>query len=302
MSDKKLTLVSESDGKRLEMPVRSGRWDRTSSTSGSSTSNSACSRSIPASFPRRAARATSRTSTATRACCCTAAIPWTSWPSAAASWKFPTCSCTASCPPQPAGEFTHIITTHTMINQTLLRHFNGFPSQRPPHGDAGLRGRLDVGLLPRLHRHRESPPSGDLRPPHHRQDPDHRGGGLQALRRPALRLPAQRAGLLRQPAEHVLRRADLRLRVDPVAAEALDLLFILHADHEQNASTSTVRLAGSSGTNPYACDCGRHRHPVGARPRRRQRGRADHAREDRLGGQTSRSSSPRPRTRTTRSA
>ncbi len=41
-------------------------------------------------------------------------------------------------------------------------------------------------------------------------------------------------------------------QIDPVAAEALDLLFILHADHEQNASTSTVRLAGSSGTNPYA--------------------------------------------------
>jgi citrate synthase len=40
--------------------------------------------------------------------------------------------------------------------------------------------------------------------------------------------------------------------VNPVAAEALDLLFILHADHEQNCSTSTVRLAGSSGTNPYS--------------------------------------------------
>ena len=39
--------------------------------------------------------------------------------------------------------------------------------------------------------------------------------------------------------------------IDPVAAEALDLLFILHADHEQNASTSTVRLAGSTGVNPY---------------------------------------------------
>lgn len=39
----------------------------------------------------------------------------------------------------------------------------------------------------------------------------------------------------------------------PVAIRALDLLFILHADHEQNASTSTVRLAGSSETNPYAC-------------------------------------------------
>ena len=41
--------------------------------------------------------------------------------------------------------------------------------------------------------------------------------------------------------------------VSPVAARALDLLFILHADHEQNASTSTVRLVGSTGANPYAC-------------------------------------------------
>ena len=40
--------------------------------------------------------------------------------------------------------------------------------------------------------------------------------------------------------------------VDPIAAKALDVLFILHADHEQNASTSTVRLAGSTGCNPYA--------------------------------------------------
>jgi len=41
--------------------------------------------------------------------------------------------------------------------------------------------------------------------------------------------------------------------VSPAAARALDLLFILHADHEQNASTSTVRLVGSTGANPYAC-------------------------------------------------
>jgi citrate synthase len=40
--------------------------------------------------------------------------------------------------------------------------------------------------------------------------------------------------------------------VDPIAEQALDVLFTLHADHEQNASTSTVRLAGSSGANPYA--------------------------------------------------
>jgi citrate synthase len=42
------------------------------------------------------------------------------------------------------------------------------------------------------------------------------------------------------------------LQLNPVAAKALDLLFILHADHEQNASTSTVRLVGSTGANPYA--------------------------------------------------
>jgi len=41
--------------------------------------------------------------------------------------------------------------------------------------------------------------------------------------------------------------------INPVAAKALDLLFILHADHEQNASTSTVRLVASTGANPYAC-------------------------------------------------
>ncbi len=47
-------------------------------------------------------------------------------------------------------------------------------------------------------------------------------------------------------------RPNKHYEVDELAAEALDVLFILHADHEQNASTSTVRLAGSTGTNPYA--------------------------------------------------
>ncbi|MDA0703918.1 MAG: citrate synthase, partial [Proteobacteria bacterium] len=42
-------------------------------------------------------------------------------------------------------------------------------------------------------------------------------------------------------------------KVNPVVARAMDQIFILHADHEQNASTSTVRLAGSSGANPFAC-------------------------------------------------
>ncbi len=41
--------------------------------------------------------------------------------------------------------------------------------------------------------------------------------------------------------------------VDPVLARAMDLILLLHADHEQNASTSTVRMAASSGANPFAC-------------------------------------------------
>ncbi|PIP02171.1 MAG: citrate (Si)-synthase, partial [Zetaproteobacteria bacterium CG23_combo_of_CG06-09_8_20_14_all_54_7] len=41
--------------------------------------------------------------------------------------------------------------------------------------------------------------------------------------------------------------------VDPVLARAIEMIFILHADHEQNASTSTVRMAASSGANPFAC-------------------------------------------------
>ena len=42
-------------------------------------------------------------------------------------------------------------------------------------------------------------------------------------------------------------------QVNPILARAMDRIFVLHADHEQNASTSTVRLAGSSGANPFAC-------------------------------------------------
>jgi citrate synthase len=44
-----------------------------------------------------------------------------------------------------------------------------------------------------------------------------------------------------------------KYKVNPILSKALDKIFILHADHEQNASTSTMRLAGSSGANPFAC-------------------------------------------------
>ena len=47
--------------------------------------------------------------------------------------------------------------------------------------------------------------------------------------------------------------ADVNYKVNPVIAKAMDKIFTLHADHEQNASTSTVRLTASTGANPYAC-------------------------------------------------
>ncbi len=53
-------------------------------------------------------------------------------------------------------------------------------------------------------------------------------------------------------------------KINPVLANALDKIFILHADHEQNASTSTVRIAGSSGANPFCLHRRRHRLPVGS--------------------------------------
>ena len=81
----------------------------------------------------------------------------------------------------------------------------------------------------------------------------------------------------------MLRGAGEEYRVNPVLSRALDRIFILHADHEQNASTSTVRLAGSSGANPSPAS--RLASPAcGAGARRRQRGGAQDAGGDRHAG------------------
>ena len=72
--------------------------------------------------------------------------------------------------------------------------------------------------------------------------------------------------------------------VDPDAARALRILLILHADHEQNCSTSTVRMAGSSHANLYASISAGHLRPVGPAPRRREPGGPGDARADRRDG------------------
>jgi citrate synthase len=148
--------------------------------------------------------------------------------------------------------FVNIITTHTMINETLLRHYNGF------HHNAHPMAMLAsvVGSMSAFYHD-----STDIENDRHREIFSHR----IIAKIPTIAAAAYKHSI-GQP--FIYPRNDLDYcsnllhmffsvpcepyRVDPVAAEALDLLFILHADHEQNASTSTVRLAGSSGTNPYA--------------------------------------------------
>ncbi len=82
-------------------------------------------------------------------------------------------------------------------------------------------------------------------------------------------------------------------KVNPVVARAMDLIFTLHADHEQNASTSTVRLAGSSDANPLRLHRRRRRLPLGPGAWRRQRGGAQHAQGDRHARPAFPTSSPR---------
>jgi citrate synthase len=153
---------------------------------------------------------------------------------------------------QQLGEFTHAIQYHTMINESLLRFFNGFHYNAHPM--AMLSG-VVASMAAFYH------DSMDINNPRHREIFAHR----ITAKIPTIAAAAYKHSL-GQP--FVYPRNDLDYcssllhmffavpcepyNIDPVAAQALDLLFILHADHEQNASTSTVRLAGSTGANPYA--------------------------------------------------
>lgn len=148
--------------------------------------------------------------------------------------------------------FTDSIRHHTMINESLLRFFNGFHHNAHP---MAMVSAVVASMSAFYH------DSMDINNPRHREIFAHR----IIAKIPTIAAAAHKHAL-GQP--FVYPRNDLdycanmlnmfyavpceRYEVDPVAAQALDLLFILHADHEQNASTSTVRLAGSTGTNPYA--------------------------------------------------
>ena len=149
-------------------------------------------------------------------------------------------------------EFLISISTHTMINETMLRLFNGFHHDAHPMAMvSGVVGSMSafyhdtMDILDKRHRdifaHRIIAKLPTIAAAAYK----HAVGQPFMYPRNSLDYASNLLHMFFSvPAENY--------EVDEVTAEALDLLFILHADHEQNCSTSTVRLAGSSGANPYS--------------------------------------------------
>jgi citrate synthase len=150
-------------------------------------------------------------------------------------------------------DFDNRVTHHTMVHEQMSRFFQGF--RRDAHPMAIMTG--CVGALSAFYHD-----STDISDPHQR---------MVASIRMIAKMPTMAAMAYKysigQPFIYPKNELDyatnfLRMcfavpceefKPNEVLARAMDRIFILHADHEQNASTSTVRLAGSSGANPFAC-------------------------------------------------
>jgi citrate synthase len=150
-------------------------------------------------------------------------------------------------------DFSSTISRHTMLHEQLMSFYKGF--RRDAHPMAIMCG--VVGALSAFYHD-----STDISDPVHRKISSHRliakmptiaaAAYKYSLGQPFLypdNSLSYTANFLRMtfgvPAEEY--------EIHPAVEKAMDRIFILHADHEQNASTSTVRLAGSSGANPFAC-------------------------------------------------
>ncbi len=155
--------------------------------------------------------------------------------------------------PKQYDEFVHSITYHTMVHEQLHFFFRGF--RRDAHPMAVMCG-VVAALAAFYH------DSLDIWDPEQREISAHR----LIAKLPTLAAMSYKYSI-GQP--FMYPRNDLSFaenflymcfgvpaepyKVNPVLARAMDKIFILHADHEQNASTSTVRIAGSSQANPFAC-------------------------------------------------
>ncbi|TCO80239.1 citrate synthase [Plasticicumulans lactativorans] len=153
---------------------------------------------------------------------------------------------------QQLTDFEHIISHHTLIKDALLKFFDGFNYDAHPMAMmTGVVGSLAGFYHDNL----------NILDPEHRKITAHR----LIAKMPTIAAACYKHNI-QQP--FMYPRNDLsycgnllhmmfatpceEYEIDPIAEKAMDVLFILHADHEQNASTSTVRLAGSSDANPYA--------------------------------------------------
>ena len=153
---------------------------------------------------------------------------------------------------QELEDFDNTIRRHTMLNEGMLKFFNGFRYDAHPMAILSA----VVGSMSAYYHDTLDPAN-----PEEREIFSHR----ILAKLPTIAAAAYKLNI-GQP--FMYPRNDLNYtenllqmlfavpaepyEIDEVAAEALDLLFILHADHEQNCSTSTVRMAGSSGANPYS--------------------------------------------------
>ena len=149
--------------------------------------------------------------------------------------------------------FQDTITHHSMLNESLKGFFRGFYHDAHPMA-------IMVGVVGSLSAFYHD--STDINNPEHREIAAHR----LIAKMPSIAAASYKHSVGEPqvyPDNSLSYTGNLlsmmfsvpceEYEIDPVAERALDLIFILHADHEQNASTSTVRLAGSSGANPFAC-------------------------------------------------
>jgi citrate synthase len=149
--------------------------------------------------------------------------------------------------------FCNLITRHTMVHEQMTRFYTGF--RRDAHPMAVMVG--VVGALSAFYHD-----SIDIKDPMQREMASIR----MIAKMPTIAAMAYKYSI-GQPFIYPRNELDYsanflhmcfavpceEYKVDPILARAMRRIFILHADHEQNASTSTVRLAGSSGANPFAC-------------------------------------------------
>ena len=153
---------------------------------------------------------------------------------------------------QELGDFVNEVTNHTMLHEALKRFYSGF--RRDAHPMAIMVG--VVGALAAFyHEHM------DIRNPEHRMITAHRliakmptiaaWSYRYAMGKPFI-YPNNSMNYTENFLNMMFSMPSEEYKPNPLLSKALDLILILHADHEQNASTSTVRLAGSSDANPFA--------------------------------------------------